>query len=53
MSMTWGRNQPVSEADDYCEACKLNVATKECGHGLLCDVCYSDIHGELEAECDL
>jgi hypothetical protein len=39
--------------DDRCEACTFEVSTHECGHGLLCDDCYRDIHGAVDAECEL
>lgn len=43
----------IPESDDYCDACETEVANHECGHGILCDKCYADIHGSLDNECDL
>jgi hypothetical protein len=39
--------------DDYCEACEKQAASIECGHGQLCDECYIQVHGSMEAECEL
>jgi len=40
-------------ADDMCEACKKEVATRECAHGILCDACDESVHGEIEGPCEL
>lgn len=38
-------------ADDRCEACGKEVATRECGHGLLCDGCDAEVHGSKNGQC--
>lgn len=42
----------VSEADDKCEACKKDIANHECAHGILCDDCYEQLHGAIDAACE-
>ncbi len=39
--------------DDYCEACRKQVANRECGHGILCDVCDEQVHGSVNGECEV
>lgn len=41
----------IPGSDDYCDACSEEVSNHECGHGILCDKCERDIHGE-EGVCD-
>jgi len=38
--------------DDYCDACGKKVADIECGHGMMCEGCYIQVHGSLEAVCE-
>jgi len=40
----------VNGADDYCDACKKNVANHVTEAGLLCDECYAQIYNEEEKD---
>lgn len=37
--------------DDYCEACKKQVANHETEAGILCDDCFAQVYGS-PLECD-
>lgn len=43
---------PDSSSDDRCEACQKEAANQECAHGILCDDCYEQVHGKVDAECE-
>lgn len=40
-------------ADDMCEVCGKNVATRECAHGILCPTCDAGVHGSEDGECEV
>jgi hypothetical protein len=39
--------------DDYCDSCGKTAASVECGHGVLCEKCAAEIHGSVEAACEV
>jgi hypothetical protein len=39
--------------DDTCDSCGKVAASVECGHGVLCEKCAAEIHGSVEASCEV
>jgi hypothetical protein len=49
------KSEPMGsmKPDDYCEACGQDVANRECAHGILCDSCDAEVHGEVGGVCEI